>query len=322
MSANSVKNSNGLSWGVISEFWKSACLSLMMPQSRQTRQFLFPFIFFQDDQPQMNRSDPYPTPQSFYSTPSRSNLHSRPYRKPTTPSASASASASASSASASIPTPSRPLSPFTLALTNFVGSRPLQPFLPSKSTTYAFPPAPVDRHLLRAATDDDSRTLRNPFALERWATAFGVRVVDPAPWSLLDRACERAVQEKESVEDGQGGKRSVEVRRARRLETYKELREAQNKRYARECVAAGISHLTCSRFTEALDSFRRAMDMDARYAEAWFYRGVLHASQKRWEEAVDDLRRALKLDPRHPHTKEYLVKAGQRKTVEVSMRLS
>lgn len=63
------------------------------------------------------------------------------------------------------------------------------------------------------------------------------------------------------------------------------------------------------------------MDMDARYAEAWFYRGVLHASQKRWEEAVVDLRHALKLDPKHPHTKEYLVKAGQRRTVEVSMRI-
>lgn len=64
-----------------------------------------------------------------------------------------------------------------------------------------------------------------------------MRVVDPAPRSLLDRACERAMQEKENglmVEDEQGGKRSVELRRARELETYKELREEQNKRYARE----------------------------------------------------------------------------------------
>ncbi|RUP48907.1 hypothetical protein BC936DRAFT_143670 [Jimgerdemannia flammicorona] len=99
---------------------------------------------------------------------------------------------------------------------------------------------------------------------------------------------------------------AVLLRSGRKMEPYMELREAQNKRYARESLATGVNLAERRHHTQAMEAYRRAMDMDPRYAEPWFYRGALLANLAKYDEAITDLRHAIKLDPRHPHARAYL----------------
>ena len=87
---------------------------------------------------------------------------------------------------------------------------------------------------------------------------------------------------------------------------YIELRTSQNKLWASESVARGVSHAKSNRMSEALSSYAHALELDPSNADAYVARGAAYANTEKYDEALLDFERALKHEPGHLNARSYL----------------
>ncbi|KAI9486406.1 MAG: hypothetical protein EXX96DRAFT_41925 [Benjaminiella poitrasii] len=151
-------------------------------------------------------------------------------------------------------------------------------------------------HTAWLANIHDDALLMNPHQWLRLASLFNVNSKVSRQQSLL-----RIDDLDEVLND-----RSIDENDVGPLENYMELRDIQNRNYARDAVAEGVRLIKLNRVKEAMEFYKRALDMDPKYAEVWFHvaEGLVH--QKKLTEAAEHLERALKLDPDHEGAKALL----------------
>ncbi|KAL1934287.1 hypothetical protein VTP01DRAFT_6469 [Rhizomucor pusillus] len=89
-------------------------------------------------------------------------------------------------------------------------------------------------------------------------------------------------------------------------ENYLKIRDQQNRVYAVEAVAEGVKCYQQGQTADALDFYKRALDMDPKYAEGWFRAGESLLAEMKRRDAVEQLERALRIDPEHMGAKELL----------------
>ncbi|KAI8890649.1 hypothetical protein K501DRAFT_281638 [Backusella circina FSU 941] len=90
------------------------------------------------------------------------------------------------------------------------------------------------------------------------------------------------------------------------MENYMELRDVQNRNYARDAVTEGVKYIKQNRIQEAMDYYKRALDMDPKYADGWFHVAEGLVQQRKLQDAAVQLEKALKLDPEHEGAKALL----------------
>ncbi|RCH85705.1 hypothetical protein CU098_000860, partial [Rhizopus stolonifer] len=100
--------------------------------------------------------------------------------------------------------------------------------------------------------------------------------------------------------------RKIEVQDIKPLENYLELRDVQNRNYARDSVAEGIKLIKVNKVKEAMEHYKRALDMDPKYADGWFHVAEAFVQQKKLKEAGEQLEKALKIEADHEGAKALL----------------
>ncbi|KAI8085197.1 uncharacterized protein BX664DRAFT_338789 [Halteromyces radiatus] len=98
---------------------------------------------------------------------------------------------------------------------------------------------------------------------------------------------------------------STEVNR-KQLENYLDIRRSQNRTYAENAVAEGVKLYEDKMIKEALDYYKRGLDMDPQYAEGWYRVAESLLQQKRTDDAITQLKRAIRIDPTHENAKSLL----------------
>lgn len=93
---------------------------------------------------------------------------------------------------------------------------------------------------------------------------------------------------------------------------YVQLRKEQNRKWADESVARGVSLAKVGRVNEALSAYRHAIDLDPTHADAYVARGAAMANAERYLEAIADLEAGLHCQPDHPNAQKYLEETRQR----------
>ena len=59
----------------------------------------------------------------------------------------------------------------------------------------------------------------------------------------------------------------------------------------------GMAYFACSQYTEAIDDFTFALDLDGKSYKAAYYRGVVHSVQREYSRAIDDYTLSLAINP-------------------------
>ncbi|KAI8328997.1 hypothetical protein BC941DRAFT_476629 [Chlamydoabsidia padenii] len=85
----------------------------------------------------------------------------------------------------------------------------------------------------------------------------------------------------------------------KQLENYLDLRRAQNRNYAENAVTEGVKLYNAKNINEALDYYKRALDMDPQYAEGWYRVAESLSQQKQTSNAITQLKKALRIEPTH-----------------------
>ncbi|CAO3702335.1 unnamed protein product [Rhizopus stolonifer] len=100
--------------------------------------------------------------------------------------------------------------------------------------------------------------------------------------------------------------RKIKVQDIKPLENYLELRDVQNRNYARDSVAEGIKLIKVNKVKEAMEHYKRALDMDPKYADGWFHVAEAFVQQKKLKEAGEQLEKVLKIEADHEGAKALL----------------
>ncbi|KAJ3286468.1 hypothetical protein HK104_009026, partial [Borealophlyctis nickersoniae] len=136
---------------------------------------------------------------------------------------------------------------------------------------------------------------RNPFTLEHFLEDLSI----PGDKSLLvdrSRWCKRS--------DGSG------------VEDYVSLRTRQDKAYAMEHVKEGVNCFQRDELDKAMHKYATALSLDPKCTDALVARGCVYVKQNNYEEAIEDFKKALEIDPRHANAFTYLKKT-QDKLAEI-----
>ncbi|GAN10594.1 hypothetical protein MAM1_0373d10138 [Mucor ambiguus] len=142
----------------------------------------------------------------------------------------------------------------------------------------------------------DDAMLMNPHQWLKLASLFNVNARAAKQQTLVNFDNLDAVLKDRSISESEGGP----------LENYLELRDIQNRNYARDAVAEGVKLIKQNRIKEAMEFYKRALDMDPKYADGWFHVAEGLVQQRKLPEAADHLERVLKLDPTHEGAKALL----------------
>ncbi|KAI9248073.1 hypothetical protein BY458DRAFT_57595 [Sporodiniella umbellata] len=100
--------------------------------------------------------------------------------------------------------------------------------------------------------------------------------------------------------------RGIGLEQVRSLENYLELRDVQNRNYARDSVSEGAKLIKMNKVKEAMEHYKRALDMDPKYADGWLHVAEALIQQKKLKEAGEQLDKVLKLEPEHENAKALL----------------
>ncbi|KAL9557110.1 hypothetical protein MBANPS3_001528 [Mucor bainieri] len=142
----------------------------------------------------------------------------------------------------------------------------------------------------------DDAMLMNPHQWLKLASLFNVNAKAAKQQTLVNLGNLDAVLKDRSISESEGGP----------LENFLELRDIQNRNYARDAVAEGVKLIKQNRVKEAMEFYKRALDMDPKYADGWFHVAEGLVQQRKLPEAADHLERVLKLDITHEGAKALL----------------
>ncbi|KAF1804132.1 hypothetical protein V8B55DRAFT_1102279 [Mucor lusitanicus] len=142
----------------------------------------------------------------------------------------------------------------------------------------------------------DDAMLMNPHQWLKLASLFNVNAKSAKQQTLVNFDNLDAVLKDRSINKNEGGP----------LENFLELRDIQNRNYARDAVAEGVKLIKQNRVKEAMEFYKRALDMDPKYADGWFHVAEGLVQQRKLSEASDHLERVLKLDRTHEGAKALL----------------
>jgi tetratricopeptide (TPR) repeat protein len=84
--------------------------------------------------------------------------------------------------------------------------------------------------------------------------------------------------------------------------TFEELRADQNRSWAAQSVAKGVTHM---RAGKNIAAYKHAVELDPKHTDAFVARGALLANLYRYKEALADFEIALELCPEHANAREY-----------------
>ncbi|EPZ31781.1 hypothetical protein ROZALSC1DRAFT_29739 [Rozella allomycis CSF55] len=87
---------------------------------------------------------------------------------------------------------------------------------------------------------------------------------------------------------------------------YEELREQQNKLYAKDLVKEGNVEFNNGNMEHAVELYISALEMDAACVEAYIARGNALVKQGLYTQAIKDYENALKIDPGNPEAEQSL----------------
>ena len=87
---------------------------------------------------------------------------------------------------------------------------------------------------------------------------------------------------------------------------YVALRDEQNRAWAAESVARGVSHARAGNTTVALAAYKHALELDQTHADAYVARGAALANTGKLDDAIADLEKAIHYAPHHPNALRYL----------------
>ncbi|CAO3665962.1 unnamed protein product [Umbelopsis vinacea] len=169
--------------------------------------------------------------------------------------------------------------------------------LPIVSLPFRFVPpsslSPSGQKAYYSILDDDTRQMANPHQYLYWASLLDVHPMMAKARSLLSDVTQKAWIRSVS----KSGIAGDEVKPARELENYLVLRQLQNEAYAKSAVAEGIKLYNENHLKDALDYYKRAVNMDPKCAEAWYRASQVFVLKKNNDEAIKNLERALRLQP-------------------------
>ncbi|KAI9307851.1 hypothetical protein BJ944DRAFT_237517 [Cunninghamella echinulata] len=140
-------------------------------------------------------------------------------------------------------------------------------------------------------------SIHHPHQWLKLASLFHIHPKTAYQRSLLQSNCLSAAQKDRQV--------TKEINE-KQLENYLDLRQAQNRKYAQDAVNEGIKLYEQQKNKEALDFYKRALDMDPQYADGWYHVAQSLLQEKRTNDAILQLKRALKIEPNHEKAKTLL----------------
>ena len=91
-----------------------------------------------------------------------------------------------------------------------------------------------------------------------------------------------------------------------RIGSYVKIRAEQNRLWASESVARGVSLAKAGQTADAIAAYEHAIELDCTHADAYVARGAAFANDERYEKALADFETALRVEPRHPNARAYL----------------
>ncbi|KAI8584767.1 hypothetical protein K450DRAFT_217919 [Umbelopsis ramanniana AG] len=178
--------------------------------------------------------------------------------------------------------------------------------LPIVSLPFRFTPptslSPTRQKAYHSILSDDTQQMTNPHQYLYWASLFDVHPMMAKARSLLGDVTQDAWR-RSMVKSGVAGE---EVKPARELENYLVLRQLQNEAYAKSAVAEGVKLYNENQFKDALDYYKRAVNMDPKCAEAWYRASQVFLQRKNNEEAIKNLERAIRLQPEYTEAQTLL----------------
>eukprot|EP01111_Echinosteliopsis_oligospora_P015102 TRINITY_DN5858_c1_g1_i1.p1 TRINITY_DN5858_c1_g1~~TRINITY_DN5858_c1_g1_i1.p1 ORF type:complete len:230 (-),score=70.87 TRINITY_DN5858_c1_g1_i1:185-874(-) len=90
------------------------------------------------------------------------------------------------------------------------------------------------------------------------------------------------------------------------LNNYEILREKQNKTWAQDTVALGITHAKAGNYKKAMHFYEQAIDVYPLLPDAFVARGAAYANLSMLEAAIEEFKKAVELEPSHPNALKYL----------------
>uniref|UniRef100_A0A673M0D9 Tetratricopeptide repeat protein 14-like n=1 Tax=Sinocyclocheilus rhinocerous TaxID=307959 RepID=A0A673M0D9_9TELE len=84
------------------------------------------------------------------------------------------------------------------------------------------------------------------------------------------------------------------------------IRKKQSVSWALKCVKGGVDHFKSGRHVEAMNEYKKALEIDTNNVEALVARGALYATKGSLMKAIDDFELALENCPTHRNAKKYL----------------
>ncbi|KAF9414024.1 hypothetical protein BGZ94_000543, partial [Podila epigama] len=170
---------------------------------------------------------------------------------------------------------------------------------------YKFAPAtgltPQETKTWRTQLIQDEITSNNPFWAARWMCVFGVapkldESLLKVPWIKCERSEQTAGDEKAGLP-------------LHRRETYLDLRDDQNRQWAKESYDLGIMYAQNNQIDDAVKAYTQAVQIDNKYIDAYIARGCVLVNIAKYRQAVMDFRQALVLDPSNPLAQQFLESA-------------
>ncbi|KAF8927026.1 hypothetical protein BGZ52_004934 [Haplosporangium bisporale] len=166
---------------------------------------------------------------------------------------------------------------------------------------YKFAPAtdlaPQETKAWRMQLIQDEVTSNNPFWSARWMAVFGVAPkLDESLLKVPWIKCERP---------GQVGDERAGLPLHRR-ETYLDLRDDQNRQWAKESYDLGISYAQSGQIEDAIKAYSQAVQIDHKYIDAFIARGCILVNISKHRQAIMDFRQALALDPSNSLAQQFL----------------
>ncbi|KAG0090275.1 hypothetical protein BGZ92_003289 [Podila epicladia] len=156
---------------------------------------------------------------------------------------------------------------------------------------YKFAPAtdltPQETKAWRMQLVQDEITSSNPFWSARWMAVFGVapkldESLLKVPWIKCERSGQTTGDERAGLP-------------LHRRETYLDLRDDQNRQWAKESYDLGISYAQNGQIEEAVKAYSQAVQIDHKFANT-----------SKFRQAIMDFRQALALDSSNPLAQQFL----------------
>jgi tetratricopeptide (TPR) repeat protein len=89
-------------------------------------------------------------------------------------------------------------------------------------------------------------------------------------------------------------------------EFWDELRNIQNKTWAKETVAKGVSYAHQGEYDSAVKCYKQALEVDSTCVDAMVALGAAYANIHKYEAALQEFHKALQIDPNDANASKYL----------------